>query len=725
MHTESAERRAGARRSRHRNRRRSRHRRPAVLALLAGVLLATPGEAQEVRSRYVPNPGATIRVTRDLLLATGEHVLPPQGPDGEDGAFRLEGVRGITLDLSGSTVRGAPAGTDLDDLRGFGIVLVDCSDITIRGGTLGGYRGCIVARDCDRITVEGVTFDRWFGQRLRSTLAAEAPEDWLWPHENDEGQWLANYGGAIAATDCSDVVVKGCRGRGGQNGILLNRCGGAKVHDNDFSFLSGWGLAMYRSSNNVVSHNRFDYCVRGYSHGVYWRGQDSAGILMFERCSDNVIAHNSATHGGDGLFVYAGQDRVEGRAVERGEAPAGGCDRNLIYRNDFSYAVANAIEITFSDRNRVIENVGNGCHQHGLWGGYSSRMVVVGNHFQDTRGGGISIEHGQECLIAKNLLHGNEIGLELWWDEDEQFVRGPYGRQFDTRSRDHWVVGNSFKDNDSDLVLKKTTGLRFADNVFEADTRELYLSGLGDADERDAAVSELRGRLAGIGGWLPSGHVSDSTLRADDGTRPPELEAAVFLVPPRVPGTRYVDGAVDPSKPRLESIEMGEWGPWDFESGAPRPAPRLPGGLLREARWDAVWFRWKDGPDPRSAGQVDAWRELAADPVAQAVVGTWLTPWGDSTQVRDAVGATYFGMRARARVELEEDGVYRLSIVSDDGVRLRVDGHTVLENWTWHAPTRDEVELELTAGAHELELEYFQIDGATALVVDLQRAAGD
>ena len=445
---------------------------------------------------------------------------------------------------------------------------------------------------------------------------------------------------------------------------------------------------------------------------------------MFERCSDNVIAFNSATHGGDGLFVYAGQDRVLGRAVERGEKPAGGCDRNLIYRNDFSHAVANAIEITFSQGNRVIENVGNGCRQHGLWGGYSSDMVIVGNHFSRARGGGISIEHGQACLIAKNILQGNEIGLELWWDEDEAFVDGPFGEHFDTASRDHWIEGNSFKENDSDLVIRETTGLALRDNVFEADSRELYLDDLGDAGGENVEEKVLRERLKGIGGWLPSGHVSRTTLRADAGEAHPQLAEALFLVPPRLSGSLYEEGAVRPDKPPIDSIVMGEFGPWDFESGAPRPARRLPGGVLRDASWRASWFSWNEGPDPRSPETLDAWRELAADPIAQAAVTTWGTPWGSDAEVKDRVGSTRFGLIATTRLELAEGGVHRVSIVSDDGVRLAINDRVVLENWTWHAPTRDEALVELEAGIHELTLEYFQIDGASALVVELLREPG-
>ena len=40
-------------------------------------------------------------------------------------------------------------------------------------------------------------------------------------------------------------------------------------------------------------HNRFDWCVRGYSHGVYNRGQDSAAILIYEQSCRNTIAYNS------------------------------------------------------------------------------------------------------------------------------------------------------------------------------------------------------------------------------------------------------------------------------------------------------------------------------------------------------------------------------------------------------------------------------------------------
>ena len=52
---------------------------------------------------------------------------------------------------------------------------------------------------------------------------------------------------------------------------------------------------------------------------------------------------------------------------------------------------------------------------------------------------------------------------------------------------------------------------------------------------------------------------------------------------------------------------------------------------------------------------------------------------------------------------------------------MTVDGRVVLQDWTWHAARTETIELPLDAGPHEIELEYFQIEGAAALRIELQR----
>ena len=89
--------------------------------------------------------------------------------------------------------------------------------------------------------------------------------------------------------------------------------------------------------------------------------------------------------------------------------------------------------------------------------------------------------------------------------------------------------------------------------------------------------------------------------------------------------------------------------------------------------------------------------------------------------MRRAVGDDYFGLVATATLTIEEAGRYELTTVSDDGVRVLVDGIGVLENWTWHSRERDVAELELAAGPHQLTLEYFQINGPMALTVELRK----
>jgi hypothetical protein len=642
----------------------------------------------------------------------------------------IENARNVVLDLDGVSLRGTKPGTDLDRNEGLGIVLRDCEDVTVRGGTLGGYKVCIAAFGCSDLRLENIAFDGWYGMRLLSTSVAENEADWLWPHENDDGEWMENYGAAIALTDCEAVTIQGCRGRHGQNGILLTRTDDCTIFDCDFSFLSGWGLAMYRASHNKVSRCIFDYCVRGYSHDVYWRGQDSAGILMFERSCDNVFVECSATHGGDGVFLYGGNDTVKGRAFERGEMDAGGSDRNVWYACDFSYAVANGIEATFSSDNWAIGNKLSGAHQHGVWGGYSARMVVLENEIANVIGGGVSIEHGQECAIVGNVIQDDDIGVELWWDEDPELVGGPFGEHRDTSSRGHWISGNTFDGNARDLAISMTKDLVYRDNATSSTRGTLAIEGVTATDVEGRNI-EPRPSMASPDGRFPSGHIRESTIVTAAIEEPEIVARAREWSPPTSAGKLVTSTAERGEKAGLDTIVMGEWGPWDFRSGDPKPRQAAPGGLFAGARWSVAWFRWapeeparpgvaKKGSDPRV--DLERWRALAGTPVATAYVAQWTDPWGASKEVRDLVGRAHFGLVATTTLDVEEGGKHRLTVTSDDGVRVLVDGEVVLENWTWHGPTRDIADIELAAGAHEVELEYFQIDGAVALSLELQKA---
>jgi hypothetical protein len=82
-------------------------------------------------------------------------------------------------------------------------------------------------------------------------------------------------------------------------------------------------------------------------------------------------------------------------------------------------------------------------------------------------------------------------------------------------------------------------------------------------------------------------------------------------------------------------------------------------------------------------------------------------------------GQDHFAMVARTRLPLSK-GTWEFTTLSDDGVRVTVDGKPVIENWAWHGPTRDSGTLELASDETvSIEVEHFQIDGYAVLEFSL------
>src|SRR4029077_16560954 len=303
----------------------------------------------------------------------------------------------------GVTLEGSAPGTDPDQYAGVAIRVEGGHGVTIRGAAIHGYRFGILAKGTRALTLNGLDVSRSWRPRLFSLIEHESLVDWLSFHHNENGEWL-RYGAGIYLESVDSGAIKNVTGEQGMNGLMLARSNHLRIWDNDFSFNSGLGIGLYRSSDNNIQHNRLDYDVRGYSHKFYHRGQDSAGLLLFEQSSRNIIAYNSVTHGGDGLFLWAGQSTMD--------SGTGGCNDNLIYGNNFSFAAANGIEVTFS-RNTIVDNWIQG-NDYGIWGGYSYETRIVGNTSWENRTG-VAIEHGQDNRIAYNVYR-DSVGINLWAD---------------------------------------------------------------------------------------------------------------------------------------------------------------------------------------------------------------------------------------------------------------------------------------------------------------------
>jgi hypothetical protein len=64
-----------------------------------------------------------------------------------------------------------------------------------------------------------------------------------------------------------------------------------------------------------------------------------------------------------------------------------------------------------------------------------------------------------------------------------------------------------------------------------------------------------------------------------------------------------------------------------------------------------------------------------------------------------------------------EAGVYRFTVTGDDGVRLYVDGQLKIDQWTVHQATTYTADVALTAGSHEVKLEYFEAAAAAVAIL--------
>ncbi|MFM2163948.1 MAG: hypothetical protein RL325_385, partial [Planctomycetota bacterium] len=80
-------------------------------------------------------------------------------------------------------------------------------------------------------------------------------------------------------------------------------------------------------------------------------------------------------------------------------------------------------------------------------------------------------------------------------------------------------------------------------------------------------------------------------------------------------------------------------------------------------------------------------------------------------------GSDRYGVVAESTVRFAP-GAYRIEVLSDDGVRLLVDGATVLERWDIHGTERDVHALQLEEErVLRLRVEYFQNRGGARLSV--------
>ena len=93
------------------------------------------------------------------------------------------------------------------------------------------------------------------------------------------------------------------------------------------------------------------------------------------------------------------------------------------------------------------------------------------------------------------------------------------------------------------------------------------------------------------------------------------------------------------------------------------------------------------------------------------------TGFADSFSLRERDRNNNFGFRYKAEINIPVDGTYYFYTISDDGSRLSIDGEVVANNDGLHRFRARGGVVKLSAGNHDLEIEYFDKHGRERLMV--------
>ncbi|HMI78361.1 MAG TPA: right-handed parallel beta-helix repeat-containing protein, partial [Ferruginibacter sp.] len=506
------------------------------------------------------------------------------------------------------------------------------------------------------------------------------------------------------------------------------------------------GIGMYRSSRNNILNNKLDFNVRGHSEGYYNRGQDSAGILIFEQCNENVFAYNSVTHGGDGFFLWAGQT-----TMDTGE---GGCNDNYVYKNDFSYAPTNGVEITFS-KNHIIENIIKGC-DHGIWGGYSWQTSINGNIFEKNRIG-IAIEHGQNNNISRNSFQENKVAAIKLWARKTQPADWGYANKRDTRSMNYDFWENSFKDEKIAFDLTLTSNITLSESKYEnvktqikkdssVEAMRIDPADLNDSTTIIPAILSVwkqtsipvttfkKGRdqmritewgpydyrypilflkkidsnnvyyfdvLGPKGKWKLKNSKDVKNISSQEGIFPTEITAQKNGTDVQIELEYTGEGFTDMFGKKQAANKTYDFSFRDFQP---------------DINWTVNWYKWDADHDPNK--NYEQFKKVYNNPPvkteqAKNVDYTW---WGE---IGKRLPADSFATVATGVVEVG-NGMYNLSVTADDIVKVFVDGKLVIDFWDvskykYDEDTHHSATVKLS-GKHAIRIEQAENAGYATLI---------
>ncbi len=699
-------------------------------------------------------------ITEDTRIKKAVYKLDADS-NSDQPVILIEGYR-VTVDFNNATLQGSNSKSNPDEFFGVAVIISDRSThVTIKNLKAKGYKVALLAKGVTSLTLENCDFSYNYRQHLNSTQEKEDISDWMSYHHNENDEWL-RYGAAIYLRNCNMPIVRNCKVTGGQNALMMTGCNDGLIVNNDFSFNSGIGIGMYRCSYNEVAYNKIDFNVRGYSDSVYNRGQDSAGILIYEQSSNNLFYKNSVTHSGDGFFLWAGQTTMD--------TGKGGCNDNIIFGNDFSYAPTNGIEVTFSS-NKILKNRIFEC-DNGIWGGYSYHTEIANNQFRNNNVG-IAIEQGQDNDIHHNLFFKDKTAIKLW-ARKEQPVDWGYAKYRDTRSRNYNLIQNSYNEDKTALDIVRTDSLKIfgdyvsnADQFLKIDSTVINLDTTqnddlidkfsvdsvitGPAIENPLDAFKGTGKLAGrknilITEWGPydfrspliwnTNPVDTSDILQFDIKGPAgkwkiksfkgvdSISAQSGIVPATITAKKLKGERTDIN---IQLVYVGDEIKTQFGRIIPKGQPFIFSfnKFFQPIDWRVTWYSLDTAIyNPLKTGEMFA-PNIKMRPVktekTQRLDYAW---WGGINT--DEGRIPQFITVADGTGNFEK-GKYKIGITWDDAVKIYVDDKLIINEWDPSKYNFDEtphqtIELNLEEGVHRFHVEHIGLGGFATLALKIKKS---
>ncbi|MBD0286591.1 MAG: right-handed parallel beta-helix repeat-containing protein, partial [Flavisolibacter sp.] len=215
------------------------------LLLVLLVFLSFFSQAQEIVLKDGITLSSSVKIKKGDYKLTSVNDKPVLNIKGDN----------ITIDFNNARLIGNTSKQTPDQFSGIAIQVVQGKNITIKNLAAKGYKVALIARNVENLNIENCNFSYNYRQHLNSNQEKEDLSDWMSYHHNEKDEWL-RYGAAFYLRGCNNATISNCKVTGGQNALMLMECNDGMIYNNDFSFNSGIGIGLYRSSGNKFLYNK-------------------------------------------------------------------------------------------------------------------------------------------------------------------------------------------------------------------------------------------------------------------------------------------------------------------------------------------------------------------------------------------------------------------------------------------------------------------------------------